>query len=86
MIESAAKNAIAGCAGQRREPVRVPDLVTLAVRRQSASVAAHLQSIPGVRARDSRTVETTGRMADLWPLFGIFMRVASNLTGNHPYC
>lgn len=66
--------------------MRVPDLVTLAVRWQSASVAAHLQSIPGVRARDSRTVETTGRMADLWPLFGIFMRVASNLTGNHPYC
>jgi D-amino peptidase len=86
MIESAAENAVAGCEGQRREPVRVPDPVTLAVRWQSASVAAHLQGIPGVQARDSRTVETTGHMADLWPLFGIFMRVAGNLTGNHPYC
>jgi D-amino peptidase len=86
LIESAARNAIAGCGGQRREPVRVPDPVTLAVRWQSASVAAHLQAIPGVRVRDSRTVETTGQMADLWPLFGIFMRVAGNLTGNAPYC
>jgi D-amino peptidase len=86
LIESAARDAIAGCGGQRREPVRVPDPVTLAVRWQSASVAAHLQGIPGVRARDSRTVETTGQMAGLWPLFGIFMRVAGNLTGNAPYC
>jgi D-amino peptidase len=86
MIESAAKDAVAGCQGQRREPVHVPDPVTLAVRWQSASVAAHLQGIPGVQARDSRTVETTGHMVGLWRLFGIFMRVASNLTGNHPYC
>jgi D-amino peptidase len=86
MIESAARDAVAGCGGQRREPVRVPDPVTLAVRWQSASVAAHLQGIPGVRARDSRTVETTGQMADLWPLFSVFMRVASALTGNPPYC
>jgi D-amino peptidase len=86
LIESAARDAIAGCGGRRREPVRVPDPVTLAVRWQSASVAAHLRAIPGVRVRDSRTVETTGQMADLWPLFGIFMRVAGNLTGNAPYC
>jgi len=86
MIESAAENAIGRCAGQRHEPARVPDPVTLAVRWQSASVAAHLQGIPGVQARDSRTVETTGHMVDLWALFGIFMRVASSLTGNHPYC
>jgi D-amino peptidase len=86
LIESAARDVIGACDGQRREPVRVPDPVTLAVRWQSASVAAHLQAIPGVRARDSRTVETTGQLADLWPLFGIFMRVAGNLTGNPPYC
>ncbi|MGH3265022.1 MAG: M55 family metallopeptidase [Trebonia sp.] len=86
MIESAAEGAIADCAGRRRPPTRVPDPVTLAVRWQSATVAAHLQGIPGVRARDSRTVEATGHMADLWPLFGVFMRVASSLTGNQPYC
>jgi D-amino peptidase len=87
MIESAAHDAIAGCGGRRREPVRLlSDPVTLAVRWQSATVAAHLQGIPGVRARDSRTVETTGQMADLWPLFSVFLRVASALTGNHPYC
>jgi D-amino peptidase len=86
LLEDTARDAVAAFARQRREPVRAPDPVTLAVRWQSASVAAHLQAIPGVRARDSRTVETTGPMADLWPLFGIFMRVAANLTGNAPYC
>jgi D-amino peptidase len=86
MIESAARDAVASCGCQRREPVRLPDPVTLAVRWQSATVAAHLQGIPGVRVRDSRTVETTGQMADLWPLFSVFLRVASALTGNHPYC
>jgi D-amino peptidase len=86
MIESAAHDAIAGCEGQRREPVRLADPVTLAVRWQSATVASHLQGIPGVRARDSRTVEITGQMADLWLLFSVFLRVATALTGNAPYC
>ena len=86
MIESSAHAAIADCRGQFREPARLPEPVTLAVRWQSATVASHLQGIPGVRLRDSRTIETTGQMADLWLLFGVFQRVAGALTGNHPYC
>jgi D-amino peptidase len=60
--------------------------VTLAVRWQSASVAAQLTGIPGVTARDSRTVEVTGPAPRLYRLFGIFLRVASSVTGEHPYC
>lgn len=59
---------------------------TLAVRWQSASVAQQLLAIPAVRARDSRTVEVSGQLPDLYRLFGVFMRVAAALTNQAPYC
>ena len=58
----------------------------LAVRWQSASVAAQLAPIPGTRARDSRTVEVSGTLPELYRLFGVFMRVAAALTNQPPYC
>src|SRR6201994_3831233 len=57
---------------------------TLAVRWQSASVAQQLTAIPGTRARDSRTVEVSGPMPQLYRLFGVFMRVATALTSQPP--
>jgi D-amino peptidase len=59
---------------------------TLAVRWQSASVASQLTAIPGTRARDSRTVEVSGPLPQLYRLFGVFMRVATALTSQPPYC
>jgi len=59
---------------------------TLGVRWQSATVAAQLLAIPGVSARDSRTVEVSGQLPDLYRLFGVFMRVATALTNQPPYC
>jgi D-amino peptidase len=58
----------------------------LAVRWQSATVASHLEGIPGVLLRDSRTVEVTGTVPDLYRLFGVFMRVATAVTDQAPYC
>jgi D-amino peptidase len=66
-----------------------PDLAaprTLAVRWQSASVAAMLTGIPGVTLADSRTVEVTGPMPALFRLFAVFAVVAGALTGQRPYC
>ncbi|WP_190142296.1 M55 family metallopeptidase [Streptomyces glebosus] len=59
---------------------------TLAVRWQSATVAAQLEVIPGVTPRDSRTVEVTEAVPQLFRLFGLFMRVAASLTDQRPYC
>lgn len=58
----------------------------LAVRWQSASVASHLLGVPGVTRRDDRIVETEGAMPELYRLFGIFLRVATAVTSNPPYC
>ena len=60
--------------------------VTLAVRWQSASVAAQLLGIPGVTARDARTVQASGPMPGLYRLFNVFLRVATALTSQPPYC
>jgi D-amino peptidase len=65
---------------------RVTEPATLAVRWQSASVAAQLLAVPGVRPRDSRTIEVTGPLPGLYALFGVFMRVATALTSQPPYC
>ena len=79
-------------AGVARGLVRLPPVgpvnrqATLAVRWQSASVAAQLAPIPGTRARDSRTVEVSGPLPELYRLFGVFMRVAAALTNQPPYC
>jgi D-amino peptidase len=58
----------------------------LAVRWQSATVASHLVGVPGVRKRDDRTVEVDGTMQDLYRLFGVFLRVATAVSGQAPYC
>jgi D-amino peptidase len=79
-------------AGVARGLSRLPSVgpvnrqATLAVRWQSASVAAQLGVIPGTRARDSRTVEVSGPLPGLYRLFGVFMRVATALTNQPPYC
>ncbi|MFJ9814205.1 M55 family metallopeptidase [Streptomyces sp. NPDC101151] len=70
-------------------PVRPPpaaERATLAVRWQSASVAATLLGIPGVTADDSRTVRASGELPALYRLFGVWMRVAASLTDQPPYC
>jgi D-amino peptidase len=58
----------------------------LSVRWQSASVASHLQAIPGVTRRDDRTVTVTADMPQLYRLFNLFLRVATAVTSNPPYC
>jgi D-amino peptidase len=59
---------------------------TLTVRWQSASVPAHLIAIPGVERRDDRTVVVEGVMLDLYRLFCLYLRVATAVTTNPPYC
>lgn len=68
-----------------RPPARTAD-ATLTVRWQSASVAATLLGIPGVRSTDSRTVEACGELPALYRQFGVWMRVATSLTNQPPYC
>ncbi|MGW4301023.1 M55 family metallopeptidase [Streptomyces sp. NPDC004376] len=58
----------------------------LTVRWQSASVASTLLGIPGVTRTDSRTVRAEGTLPDLYRLFGVWMRVATALTNQPPYC
>jgi len=81
-IESGAGSAL------RNLPGLTPDAAThhLAVRWQSASVAAHLPAIPGVARRDDRTVTVEGDMLQLYRLFNLFLRVATAVTTNPPYC
>ncbi|MFJ5839845.1 M55 family metallopeptidase [Streptomyces shenzhenensis] len=67
-------------------PAATADDVTLAVRWQSSSVAATLPGIPGVTATDSRTVQASGRLPYLYRQFGIWMRVATSMTNQPPYC
>ncbi len=69
-----------------RRPEAVAAEATLTVRWQSASVAATLLGIPGVTADDSRTVHATGGLPSLYRQFGVWMRVASSLTSQAPYC
>ena len=59
---------------------------TLAVRWQSSAVAEILLGIPGVTAVDPRTVQAAGTPPDLFRQFGVWMRVASALTNQAPYC
>ncbi|MFC9694829.1 M55 family metallopeptidase [Kribbella sp. NPDC056951] len=62
------------------------DRRTLTVRWQSASVASHLTAIPGVTRHDDRTVTVTDDMLQLYRLFNLYLRVASAVTSNPPYC
>lgn len=58
----------------------------LTVRWQSASVAAHLLAIPGLEKTDDRTITTQGDMLHLYRLFNLYLRVATAVTSNSPYC
>ncbi|MGW1340110.1 M55 family metallopeptidase [Kribbella sp. NPDC002412] len=58
----------------------------LTVRWQSASVVSHLTAIPGVTRRDDRTVTVQADMPHLYRLFNLFLRVATAVTTNPPYC
>ncbi|MCI2418882.1 M55 family metallopeptidase [Saccharopolyspora sp. K220] len=59
---------------------------TLAVRWQSAAVATTLLDLPGVTARDDRTVEISGYLPDVYRQFRVWMTVATALTNQPPYC
>ena len=58
----------------------------LTVRWQSASVTSHLTAIPGVTRQDDRTVAVEADMLHLYRLFNLFLRVATAVTTNPPYC
>jgi D-amino peptidase len=58
----------------------------LTVRWQSASVASHLLAIPGLEKTDDRTITTEGDMLHLYRLFNLYLRVATAVTSNPPYC
>jgi D-amino peptidase len=82
-VEQASGDAVRGGRGPAAGR---PDLRTLAVRWQSASVASQLAAIPGVSLRDSRTAVVSGAMPDLFRLLGVFFGVAAALTSQPPYC
>ncbi|GAA5014206.1 M55 family metallopeptidase [Streptomyces hyderabadensis] len=81
-IEEAVATGLAGT----RAAAANPDPAVLAVRWQSASVASVLQGIPGVTARDSRTVQARGALPGLYRQFCVWMRVAASMTNQRPYC
>jgi D-amino peptidase len=81
-IESGATAAL----GSLASPSLKSSSHTLTVRWQSASVASHLQAIPGVTRVDDRTVTVTADMVQLYRLFNLFLRVATAVTSNPPYC
>ncbi|ADB30436.1 peptidase M55 D-aminopeptidase [Kribbella flavida DSM 17836] len=64
----------------------LPATRRLTVRWQSASVASHLIAVPGVERTDDRTVTVSGDMVTLYRLFNLFLRVATAVTSNPPYC
>ena len=69
------------------DPPHKPDRARrLTVRWQSASVTSHLTAIPGVTRRDDRTVTVEADMLHLYRLFNLFLRVATAVTTNPPYC
>jgi D-amino peptidase len=84
-IEEAATEGVRRAEGFGRL-IAPQSTAALAIRWQSATVASHLEAIPGVSLRDARTVEITGAVPDLYRLFGVFMRVAAAVSDQHPYC
>lgn len=81
-IESTTTEALANLT----PPTRPAAPRTLSVRWQSASVASHLTAIPGVTRQDDRTVTLEADMLQLYRLFNVFLRVATAVTSNPPYC
>ena len=82
-IESTAAEALRNLPTVTVDPAAVR---TLSVRWQSASVVSHLTGLPGVTRKDDRTVTTSGEMLHLYRLFNLFLRVATAVTSNPPYC
>ncbi|WBQ04162.1 M55 family metallopeptidase [Kribbella sp. CA-293567] len=82
-IESATGTALRA---PRATPAADRTTHRLAVRWQNASVASHLPAIPGVTRTDDRTVTVEAPMPDLYRLFNLFLRVATAITSNPPYC
>jgi D-amino peptidase len=78
--------APAPTAAEGNSPAPSKPVHQLTVRWQSASVASHLQAIPGVRKTNDRTVTTEGDMLHLYRLFNLYLRVATAVTSNPPYC
>lgn len=68
----------------RGAPNRTPREMT--VRWQSTAVAAQLVEIPTVAMVDDRTVAVSGDGDRLLALLGVFLRVATALTNQQPYC
>jgi D-amino peptidase len=82
-IETTARNAVGNLPAA---PAASTGTHHLAVRWQSASVASHLPAIPGVHRRDDRTITVEAPMPELYRLFCLFLRVATAVTNNSPYC
>ena len=82
-IEDAVSAALASAVVEP-DPPEGPSV--LEVRWQSASVPATLQGLPGVTTTDSRTVRAEGELPSLYRQFGVWMRVATALTNQPPYC
>jgi len=82
-IEASTTEALRNRPGTTADPTATRHL---AVRWQSASVTSHLTAIPGVTRRDDRTVTVEGDMLHLYRLFNLFLRVATAVTLNPPYC
>lgn len=80
------KTVAAALCAPRPAPAAAAGPATLTVRWQSASVAAVLPGIPGVTRTDSRTVQAQGPLPGLYRQFYVWMRVASSLTNQAPYC
>jgi D-amino peptidase len=86
-IEEMVSTALAGRRAATASGATASDATaTLAVRWQSSAVAETLLGIPGVTLVDTRTVQTAGTPPDLFRQFGVWMRVASALTNQAPYC
>lgn len=84
---AAIEEMVAQAVGAERDKVTPSEATaTLAVRWQSSVVAETLLGIPGVTAVDPRTVRAVGTPPDLFRQFGVWMRVASALTNQPPYC
>ncbi|TWV40319.1 M55 family metallopeptidase [Streptomyces misionensis] len=82
-IEDAVADALATVPAR---PAPAAGESVLTVRWQSAAVPATLLGLPGVTAQDGRTVRASGPLPALYRQFGVWMRVASSLTNQAPYC
>ncbi|MFG1814667.1 M55 family metallopeptidase [Kribbella sp. NPDC049174] len=85
-IETTTRKALQNLPATTADPADPATIRRLTVRWQSASVTSHLTAIPGVTRRDDRTVTVEADMLHLYRLFNLFLRVATAVTTNPPYC